>query len=75
MMHKNNQRGNAKRIKHEYKKGEKVLLKEDNMSKLGKNPYSGPYIIRKVNNNGTVLLKRGTVLEPINIRLLKPYKS
>ena len=58
MIHKNNQRENSKRIQHAYKKGEKVLFKEDQKSKYGSNPYSGPYTIRKVNGNGTVVLKR-----------------
>ena len=75
MIHKNNQRENSKRIKYDYKKGEKVLFKEEQKSKYGSNPYSGPYTIRKVNDNGTVILKRGTILEPINVRLLKPYKT
>ncbi len=68
----NNANENKKRIRHEYKRGDKVFFKELEKNKFGNNPYSGPYVIRKVQNNGTVIIKRGSVLETINIRLIKP---
>jgi hypothetical protein len=36
-------------------------------------PTKGPYIITKVNNNGTVEINRGSFHETINIRRLKPF--
>ena len=36
----------------------------------GNNPWEGPYDIVKVNDNGTVQLKKGVVIETINIRLI-----
>ena len=69
----NNQRENAKRIEHEYKKGDLILFKTRQESKFGQNPYSGPYKIRQVNNNGTVIIKKGVLLEKVNMRLIKPY--
>jgi hypothetical protein len=71
----NNRRENAKRIPHNYKKGDYVLVKTKSLSKYGQDPYEGPYKIRKVNKNGTVIIKRGVVLETLNIRLIKPYNS
>ena len=49
------------------KKGELVLLKNDSLSKYGQNPFEGPYPLRKVNQNGTVIIKRGAMLETLNI--------
>jgi len=69
----NNQKENAKRIEHQYKKGELILFKNKQESKFGQNPYSGPYKIRQVNNNGAVTIKKGVLLETINMRLIKPY--
>ena len=75
LIHLNNQRENSKRSAHNYKVGDKVLFKEIEENKYGNNPYSGPHLIRKVNPNGTVVVKMGSVLETINIRLIKPYKD
>jgi len=73
----NNQRENAKRIPHEYKVGDPILIdiKYKTKSKYGKNPYDGPYTIVRVNTNGTVVIKKGPVLETINIRQIKPYNT
>jgi len=73
LISKNNQRENSKRISHTYKKGDKVLFKEIQKSKYGQNPYSGPHEVLSVNDNGTVILKKGIVIQPLNIRLIKPY--
>ena len=70
---KNNQRENAKRIAHEYKVGDEVLMYPRPGPKYGADTYKGPYKIKKVNDNGTVYLKMGTVYDTVNIRLLKPY--
>jgi hypothetical protein len=71
----NNKRENAKRINYNYRPGQKVLLTTDwtKASKYGENPYDGPYDIVKVNDNGTVRLKMGSVTDTINIRRIKPY--
>ena len=75
MIHKNNEQENKSRIPHTYHRGEKVLFKEVETNKYGNNPYSGPYKIRKVNKNGTVMIKMDKVLETVNIRLIKPFKE
>lgn len=73
LIHKNNQRENAKRIPHTYQVGDKVLFSTKTMSKFGQDPWEGPYHIRKVNNNGTVCLQMGSVTDTVNIRLIKPF--
>ena len=77
LINKNNMKENSKRIKHQYNVGDKVLvdIKYKSKSKYGLNPFDGPYDIIKVNNNGTVVIKKGAVLETINIRQIKPYKT
>ena len=57
--------------------GDKVLYQEmdHNKPKFGENPYSGPYEIQKIRDNGSVTIKMGPVLETVNIRLIKPFKE
>ena len=55
LINKNDKRENAGCIIHEYKVGEKVLLKRGNENKY-ESPYQGPFEILKVNDNGTVRL-------------------
>ena len=38
-----------------------------------RDPWDGPFKIIRVNDNGTVRLKKGAVYEILNIRLIKPY--
>ena len=38
-------------------------------------PFSGPHKILKVNTNGTVRLRVGSVTDTINIRRIEPYKE
>ena len=71
----NNQKENKKRIQHEYKINDKVLYQKPQISKYGLNQWEGPYQIIKVNDNGTVRLKRDAIIETINIRQIKPYNS
>ena len=71
----NNKQENKSRVKHTYKKGDLVLFKELEDNKFGNNPYSEPYKIRKVNDNGTVVLKMKATLETINICLIKLFNK
>ena len=50
-----------------------MLFKNRMQAKYGQDPYSGPYTIVHVNDNGTVKLKMGVVTDTVNIRLIKPY--
>jgi len=40
-------------------------------------PYEGPYQVEQeqVNDNGTLLIRKGAVLQRYNIRNLHPYKA
>jgi hypothetical protein len=74
MIQKNNQKMNSKRISHEYKATDKVLcVGKPTLSKFCNSPWEGPYEIVNVNNNGTVRLKKGVIIETINIWQIKPY--
>jgi hypothetical protein len=70
----NNRRKNASRISHDYKVGDKVLLK-----KAGKHhrkleaPIAGPHTVTAMYTNGTVRIQKGKVNERVNIRRLFPY--
>ena len=77
---KNNTNENARRKAYTYKVGEQVLLTTDDNTKYGSDKYEGPYNIVKVNDNGTVQLrkgktKKGAVYQTYNVRQLHPYKA
>jgi hypothetical protein len=74
LIRKNNLAENAKRVAHEYRVGDKVMLEVPTKSKL-EAPFKGPYDILQVNTNGTVQLRMGAVIDNINIRRLHPFKS
>ena len=69
---KNNKAENAKRIPHTYAIGDRVLLRRGTDNKY-ETPYRGPYIILKVNDNGTVRMKVRNVEDTYNIRQITPY--
>ena len=66
---KNNARENKQRIPHTYRVGDRVML---NMKDT---PFDGPFTVRHVNDNGTVVLQMGSVLDTWNIRNIKPYNE
>ncbi len=74
IIQKNNENENSKRIRHEYKVGDKVLLERDKPNKY-ESPYEGPYIVEEVNTNGTVRLTMGAVTDVVNLRRLQPFKT
>ena len=47
---------NAKQIPHDYKVGKKVLYGADSSSKFV--TYEGPYKVVKVNDNGSVCMRK-----------------
>ena len=53
LINQNNARENAKRTPYTYKVGEQILLKTDCNTKIGKNPFDGPFDIIENNDNGT----------------------
>ena len=75
LIEQNNKKENAKRIPHDYKVGEKVLYRADPSSKFGADAYEGPYEVVKVNDNGTVRMRKGAVTDTVNIRNIHPYRD
>jgi hypothetical protein len=71
----NNRKENAKRIEHEYRVGEKVLLEKPGLISKLSTPRTGPYRITHTYTYGTVRIQRGVVNERVNIRRLMPYKE
>ena len=70
----NNARENARRISHTYRVKDQVMcVGKPTLAKFGSDPWDGPHEIVKVNDNGTVRLKKGSVIETVNIRQIKPY--
>ena len=66
---------NKKRIQHDYKIGDKVLLaKPGVLSKLAK-PRTGPYLVQQVFSNGTINIQKGAVIQRVNIRRVSPYNE
>jgi hypothetical protein len=61
------------RIKHEYRTGDKVLLTIPRKQRKHRRPREGPYTIKQVNANGTVIIKRGAVSDLVNIRRISPF--
>ena len=53
---KNNIIENKKRIPHQYKVGDKVMLENHRANKY-EQPYKGPYLVTQINTNGTVRSK------------------
>ena len=60
LIQQNNRRENKKRVPHTYQVGYTVVVKTDRNRKYDCNPYTGPYIIRQINNNGTTRLEQNT---------------
>ena len=70
----NNARENARRISHTYRVKDQVMcVGKPTLAKFGSDPWDGPHEIVKVNDNGTVRLKKGSVIETVNTRQIKPY--
>ena len=70
---KNNLRENKRRRKYEYSVNDKVLVEARTTDKYSEPIWNGPYLVTRVNDNGTVRLQRGVVSETVNIRRIKPY--
>ena len=68
-----NQKENQKCKEHEYREGDKVLL--DRPGKIHKlsTPRLGPYEVVSVGTNGTCSIRKGVVVQRVNIRRLTPY--
>ncbi len=47
----------------------------DTLDKYSMTLYKGPYEIMKVNNNGTINIQMGAVLDTVNIWHVHPYTT
>ena len=66
---------NRSRVFHDYKIGDRVLIRATNPDKLALRTSPNPFTITRVHSNGTVTIQRGPhVTERINIRRLIPYR-
>ena len=75
VINESNSRENKKRVKHDYKVGDKVLVEKPGIIRKMSSPRDGPYKITKIYTNGTVRILRGAINEQINIRRLTPYRE
>jgi hypothetical protein len=73
-MGRNNRRENASRISHDYKVGDKVLLKNPgkHLRKL-EAPRTGSNTVTAIYTNGKVCIQKGKINKRVNIRGLFPY--
>jgi hypothetical protein len=73
-MGRNNRRENAPRKNHDYKVGDKILLKKPgkHLRKL-EAPRTGTHTVTAVYTNGTLHIQKGKVNERVNIIRLFPY--
>jgi hypothetical protein len=74
LIQKNNRNENKSRVPHTYHVDDKVMLRKGTENKY-EAPFSGPHKILKVNTNGTVRLRVGSVTDTVNIRRIEPYKE
>ena len=73
LINKSNAHENSKRKLHEYKIGDNVLLERPgNLHKLSM-PRQGPYDVVEVGSNGTIHLRKGNVIQMVNIRRVMPF--
>ena len=75
LINQNNKRENKKRKPHVYQVNDKILIANDPNRKFGKDSFSGPFVIQKVNDNGTVRYQDGSKVDTINIRNIKPFRE
>ena len=69
---RDNIRENLKRVDHDYKAGDKVMLIRKGIIRKLSRKKKGPYTIARVHTNGTVTIKKGNSLERLNIRRIEP---
>ena len=70
---KNNARENSRWVEFDYRVGQKILIINTDIQRKLDNPTTGPYEITDVFSNRTICIRRGNVLEHLDIRHTKPY--
>ena len=73
-IHQNVKRENRRRIAYKYQPGDKVLILASSRLDPKLKLHEGPYTVLKFNaSNGILHIRRKNYVEPINIRLVRPY--
>ena len=75
LIDRNKKRENKRRRKYEYSVQDKILIEARTADKYSKPMWQGPYVVLRVNNNGTLRIQKGALQETINIRRVKPYAT
>ena len=65
---------NSTRIDHDYRFGDKVLVRRNQAYKY-ETPFQGPYGIIQTWTNGTVTIRTDAVTARLNIRYINTYDS
>ena len=68
----NNMRENMQRNNHQYKVGDKILVKRKKNSKH-ELEFMGPFPITQINDNGMVCFQKGIINDAANICRIKPF--
>ena len=68
----NNKHENMRRNNHQYKVGDKILVKRKKKSKH-ELELMGPFPITQINDNDTVCFQKGIINDATNIRRIKPF--
>ena len=68
----NNKRENMRQNNHQYKIGDKILVKRKKNYKH-ELEFMGPFPITQINDNGTVRFLKGIIKDATNIRRIKPF--
>ena len=68
----NNKRKNMRWNNHQYKVGDKILVKRNSNSKK-ELEFMGPSPITQINDNGTVCFQKGIINDATNICRIKPF--
>ena len=69
-----NKNGNMCRNNHQYKVGDKILVKRKRNSNH-ESEFMGPLSITQINDNGTICFQKGIINDATNIRRIKPFSD
>ena len=61
-----------RRNNHQYKVGDKILVKREKNSKH-ELEFMGPFPITQINDNGTVCFQKVIINDAVNIHRIKPF--
>jgi hypothetical protein len=72
----NNARENKGRIDHDYKVGQKVLLRKEGILRNAESRWhKKPWLITSVHTNRTITVQHGNKIERMNNQRVKPFEE